>query len=300
MDLNKLKSPYPYFGGKSRVAPIVWKGLGSVSNYIEPFAGSAAMLLANPNPAKIETINDIDHFLTNFWRSVSQDPDTVAKYAEYPVHETELHARHKYLIQSATPEFTQKMHDDIHFYDAEKAGYWVYGIGASVGNNWLQPKGLNAMPMLSSAGGGVHGLTHNVKEWMHALQKRTKRVRVTCGDWKKILTPSISYNSKGLSPKEITGVFLDPPYSFATRDKVYKEDNDIFHEVLNWAIDNGNNPRLRIALCGYQENQVFPEGWITYSWETNGGMAALGNGQGKDNAKKEVIWFSPHCLSINI
>jgi pyrroline-5-carboxylate reductase len=40
-----LAAPFPYFGGKRRAAPIVWRALGDPSGYVEPFAGSVAMLL---------------------------------------------------------------------------------------------------------------------------------------------------------------------------------------------------------------------------------------------------------------
>ena len=41
-----LKAPFPWFGGKSRVADIVWDRFGKVDNYVEPFFGSGAVLLA--------------------------------------------------------------------------------------------------------------------------------------------------------------------------------------------------------------------------------------------------------------
>jgi Site-specific DNA methylase len=293
-----IKSPYPYFGGKQRVANTIWQGLGEVSNYVEPFCGSLAVLLANPKVPKIETVNDKDCFISNFWRAVSQDPEGVAKYADYPVHEADLHARHRWLISSATDEFHIKINTDPDYYDLKIAGWWVWGMGASIGNNWLQPKGLNAMPMLSSAGGGIHGLSFSVLEWFKKLQERTRRVRVCCGDWKKVVTPSITYKSKGLSGKDITAIFLDPPYDLSERDQVYKEDNNIFKEVCQWAIENGDNPKLRIALCGYDGDHGIPDTWKIYKWKANGGFANLGNDRGKDNASKETIWFSPHCLEI--
>ena len=40
-----MKAPFVWFGGKRRVAPEVWAALGDVPNYIEPFAGSLAVLL---------------------------------------------------------------------------------------------------------------------------------------------------------------------------------------------------------------------------------------------------------------
>ena len=41
----KLDAPFPWFGGKRRVAPIVWQRFGDVQNYVEPFFGSGAVLL---------------------------------------------------------------------------------------------------------------------------------------------------------------------------------------------------------------------------------------------------------------
>lgn len=41
-------APFPWFGGKSMIAPKVWERFGEPEAYAEPFAGSAAMLLARP------------------------------------------------------------------------------------------------------------------------------------------------------------------------------------------------------------------------------------------------------------
>ncbi|KKM69533.1 hypothetical protein LCGC14_1449830, partial [marine sediment metagenome] len=43
-----LKAPFPWFGGKRRVADKVWERFGDVPNYVEPFAGSLAVLLERP------------------------------------------------------------------------------------------------------------------------------------------------------------------------------------------------------------------------------------------------------------
>ena len=57
-----LKAPFPYFGGKSRVAHEVWHRLGDVTNFIEPFCGSAAVLLhpiAFPEPFGLSVVEAI-------------------------------------------------------------------------------------------------------------------------------------------------------------------------------------------------------------------------------------------------
>lgn len=91
---QKLKAPFTYFGGKGRAAEFIWAGLGNPPNYVEPFFGSGAVLLNRPGGAgKIETINDLDCDVANFWRAVSIDPEGVANALDWPVNECDLHAR---------------------------------------------------------------------------------------------------------------------------------------------------------------------------------------------------------------
>ena len=61
----ELKAPFPYFGGKSKIAEQVWTLLGDVKNYVEPFAGSAAVLLARPRFKGPETLNDFSCVAAN-------------------------------------------------------------------------------------------------------------------------------------------------------------------------------------------------------------------------------------------
>jgi site-specific DNA-adenine methylase len=76
---KQLKAPFPWFGGKSKVAKIVWNRFGIVRNYVEPFFGSGAVMLNRPMPFDgTETVNDADGLVSNFWRAVAKDPDAVS------------------------------------------------------------------------------------------------------------------------------------------------------------------------------------------------------------------------------
>src|SRR5439155_17784567 len=97
--LDTHQPPFPWFGGKSIVASQIWGALGDVVNYVEPFCGSCATLLLRPGGAgQIETVNDADGLLANFWRALQRDPDAVADAADNPVNEADLHARHLWLL----------------------------------------------------------------------------------------------------------------------------------------------------------------------------------------------------------
>ena len=152
---SPLKSPFPYFGGKSRVADLVWRRLGNVDNYNEPFAGSLAVLLRRPEVGKIETVNDKNHFICNFWRAVQEDPQTVAKYADSPVNEADLHARHRWLMAQ---DIVGPLELDPEWFDAKIAGWWVWGQCCWIGAGWcdgLRPtEGMN-MPEIGRSRGVV-------------------------------------------------------------------------------------------------------------------------------------------------
>jgi hypothetical protein len=128
------KAPFPWFGGKSRAAHLVWRGFGDVPNFVEPFAGSLAVLLGRPTAPRIETVNDLDCYLANFWRAVKFAPDQVAEHADWPVNEADLHARHRWLV--AQDEFRRRMKREPKFFDAQVAGWWVWGLCQWIGGGW--------------------------------------------------------------------------------------------------------------------------------------------------------------------
>lgn len=288
-----LRAPFPWFGGKSRVAHLVWDRFGNVPNYIEPFAGSLAVLLARPHVARIETVNDLDCLIANFWRALQSDPEGVALHANNPVNEADQHARHLWLVSQ--DEFRERMKVDPEFYDSKIAGWWVWGQCIWIGSGWCSVQ----LPHLGDAGTGVHRKRPHLGDayshllgYMRGLAERMRAVRVCCGDWSRICGPSPTVKLG------ITGVFLDPPYADEDdrQEGLYSTDSlTVAHEVRAWAIEHGNDPSLRIALCGY-ECAAMPSDWEEVAWKARGGYGSQGNGRGRENAGRERIWFSPACL----
>ena len=132
---GKLQAPFPYFGGKSRISNMVWERFGKVDVYVEPFAGSLAVLLGNPHPAKKEVVCDTDSMICNFWRAITNDPEQVAHFADYPTIHQDLTSRHKWLKQWKL-ENQYKVMEDPHYYDPKVAGWWVWGISSWIGGGW--------------------------------------------------------------------------------------------------------------------------------------------------------------------
>jgi hypothetical protein len=138
---HQLRAPFPWFGGKSRVAAQVWEAFGRIDNYVEPFFGSGAVLLSRPEPIRgNETINDKDGFVSNFWRAIKYSPDKTAEWADWPVNENDLHARHLWLT-ARRDELASRLEGDPEFYDPKIAGWWVWGIACWIGGEFCSGKG---------------------------------------------------------------------------------------------------------------------------------------------------------------
>lgn len=135
---DPIRAPFPYFGGKSRAASLVWERFGACVNYVEPFAGSLAVLLACPEDRRprVETVNDANAFLANFWRATRADPEGVARAADWPVNEVDLHARHRDLLRRGPA--LRALLEDPHAFDVEAAAWWVWGASAWIGSGWCE------------------------------------------------------------------------------------------------------------------------------------------------------------------
>lgn len=350
MTSGTLIAPFPYFGGKSRIAGEVWRRLGTdVRNYIEPFCGSAAMLLARPQPFDgVETINDADGMVANFWRALQHDPEQVAHWADWIVSENDMTARHIWLV-NRKESLQTRLEGDPDFYDAKIAGWWCWGLCCWIGRGWCSGKGAwqsvdgklvrrrdlerdaqrqsthpsnagvgisRGIVYLRRTGMGIHcrrvlldGLDTSVNRksgietcaertsylinYMQRLADRLRLVRVCCGDWRRVCDSAAT-----LKPFTPTAVFLDPPYSHAERAAaLYATEMAAANDVRDWAIEHGDDPEIRIALCGYDGEHDMPDTWSVLSWQAGGGYSNTGNTErGKANRRRERVWFSPHCL----
>lgn len=287
-----MNAPFPYFGGKRRAAAAIWERLGNVHNYVEPFCGSCAVLLARPHPAHIETVNDADGLLANFWRAMTMYPDEVARHADWPVNEADLVARQNWLVRQRE-SLTARLMADPEWCDAKAAGWWVWGMSCWVNAGFGETERGAKLPDVTGyqIGKGVHSLSG--VNTMREIKGRFRGVRVACGDWGRVVSDA------ALSTQAVpsVGVVLDPPYDDGA--SVYAENNRVSADVRAWCLEHGHIPTLRIALCGYEgeHNELEAHGWSVLAWKANGGYGNQSNGAGRDNASRERIWFSPHCLS---
>ena len=296
--MSTLAAPFPYFGGKRRAAAAIWAELGDPSGYVEPFAGSAAVLLARPafDRRRVETLNDADGWLVNTWRAIQLSPADVAAHAWGPVTEIDYHARLAWLQERRTPELVSWLEGDPEAHDAKAAAWWLYVAACGIGDPW--GKGpwrvidghmtdTRKLPHLGDAGQGLI-------DYMAALSERLRRVRITCGDWRRVLQPSVTRSGTGGDGAR--AIFLDPPY--ATSGDLYAGTTDtaIAEQVLDWCTTAPDD--MRIILCGYdtEHDALLDHGWDVIDGKSGGGAGYSTNAA---NGRRERLWTSPACLGAH-
>lgn len=295
-----LTAPFPYFGGKSKAAQLIWSRFGTDCwNYVEPFFGSGAVWLGRPVEFRgWSTVNDFDGLVSNFWRAVNQNPTEVAEAACWPVNECDLHARHLWLVTNRD-HLTERLMADQDFHDARAAGWWAWGACLWIGSGWCSGEGpWHAEPdadgvatfVCSNGGAGVNRKCDNRLEWLNGwfseLSAAMEDTRICCGDWKRIMSVgTMTRNGR-------CAVLLDPPYS-QTKAVYACDSKTVSGDVRAWCAANGNNPMLRIALCGHagEHEALEADGWTVETWDKPSGY------QGADD--RERIWFSPACLQTD-
>jgi len=339
MSVFYQKAPFPWFGGKSKAAPLIWRALGDVDHYVEPFCGSLATLLLRPHECNrtyySETVNDLDGFIVNFWRSVQLSPDATAEAASWPVSEADLHARHLRLLRWRSECDLERLMGDPEWHDPKMAGWWAWGQSSWIGGGWCSGKGswvvgadgrierrkggrgvFRARPHISDNGQGVNRATlrepgvgeyefhpmtmPELRHWFAFLAARLRHVRVLNGDWKRATTNGAS-KTLPVRAGGACGIFLDPPYSErAGRAEIYSEESfAVAHAVREWALGRGTDEDTRIVVAGFEGEhpELDAAGWRCVEWFSagflSGGMGGTGNQQ-----RRERLWLSPHCLSL--
>lgn len=122
-----MKPPFAYYGGKTRFAPWIASLLPPHRVYVEPFAGSAAVLLEKP-AVRHEILNDMDGHVVNFYRVLRERPEDL-----------ELACR---LTPYSREEYDGADVDEPGIDDLERARRWYcrstqgFGQSATVATGW--------------------------------------------------------------------------------------------------------------------------------------------------------------------
>lgn len=261
-----MKPPFAYFGGKTMLADRIAELLPAHEHYVEPYCGSLAVLLAK-QPAKIETVNDLDEELVTFWRVLRDRPEDLARVCALTPH-----SRVENQVADTCGDVEELERARRIWVKLSQGRDRTLRAKASTGwKHYVYPSGTSlAMP----------GYLEAYVERMAAAAARLHAVSLEC-------MPALDLVEKyGVEPAVL--LYVDPPYPGDTRDAR----NNYKHEMRDPAEHRALAEVLHAAAaavvvsgypCDLYDRELYA-GWdrVTFS-------ASTGNAQG-DKARIEVLW----------
>lgn len=253
------KPPLTYYGGKTSLAGKIMRLLPAHEHYVEPFAGSLAVLLAKP-ASSMETVNDLDGDLMAFWRVLRDCPADLERVCALTPHSR---AEHTAAYEPAVDELEQARR------------VWVrltQGRGGTLRNtgwrHYVRPVGTTGMPDYLAA-------------YVARIAAAAERLAAVSLECRPALDVIASYGKH----RKVC-LYVDPPYLASTRTSVnYQHEmprTDQHVELAKALLEC----EAAVVLSGY-DSPLYAD--LYSSWHRVEIPTATGQAQ-KWSARTEVLW----------
>ena len=262
----------PYPGSKSMGAG---QGAGAdilkllptdAQHYCEPFAGMLGILLNRP-PAALETVNDLNGDIVNWWRVVRDKPHELAEVCLF--------------TPNARAELAACEVDDPNDSDVERARkFTVKCVQALMTTKDGSYRWRRCVTSRSST--NWHTLHNKMLDGrIIAIAQRMAMVQIECRDALEIV------DRFKVEPSVL--LYVDPPYK-VVGDLLYNCQVD--HDALTDLLLQAN---CRIALSGYpgEYPALEADGWHRVDFACAMSMAAVSSGSHQaDRTRTECLWLN--------
>jgi DNA adenine methylase len=256
---NRPKAALRYPGGKHTMAPWVISFFPEHEMYQEPFFGAGSILFSKPQ-AKIETVNDLNGRIVNFFRVLRERPEELVRYINLSPW-----ARDEFVLSlqvSTDPlEEARRMFISTYMSMTGEARDSAFRTRASADEKACTNE------------------TSNV-EWLYQIAARLKSVQIENID-ALVFIPK--YDREGCL------IYADPPYDESTRGIKYQTDVhkvDNFHANLSEVLHACNG---MVVLSGYRSD-LYDE--LYEDWERHDKEYMVNSG----GHKTESLWLSPKTV----
>jgi len=227
-------SAFPYVGGKTRLSGWITDHLPEHTVYVEPFGGSAAVLLNKPR-SSIEVYNDLDGDVVQLFEVARDRPDELAQWAHRTPFSEELHDK---WVQEF---YAGERPDD----PVERAGRFLFLRYTSFAGKYATASGFSRDTPRTRV--GESSTWQTVPGRVDEVCDRLQGVSIQNRDFAEVVE---HYDG------EDTVFYCDPPY--LNKEDSYRV-NDFGHADLNDALDGIDG----YALVSYTDKpEGLYDGWI--------------------------------------
>lgn len=253
-----MKCVLKYPGAKNRIADWICSFIPKHSVYLEPFAGSLAVFF-NKQPARIETLNDLDGNVVNYFKVLRNKPHELAEQMS--------------LTPFSRDEYNKAFEVSESDSDVERARKFAVRCWQGFGCSNVYRNGFRSSQQSNSP--------HCTKEWggipdrLIEASKRLLNAQIENLPATEIIS---RYNTSDVF------MYVDPPYLTDTRKpNLYNyEMTDVDHEELLRLLINHPG---KIILSGY-ENDMYNDYLVGWHKEQKRTQAEAGN------IRTETLWMN--------
>lgn len=260
-----MKPPLAYYGAKVTIAERIAALFPPHEHYVEPFAGSLAVLFAK-RPSRMETVNDLDRELMTFWRVLRDRPTDLERVCTLTPHSRAEAA--------VAPEVVPADHPDRELEIARRV--WVR-LTQTRTNGLQRVTGWRYYVSPDTSYTSMPGYLAGYVDRMASAAARLTTVSLEC-------LPALDLIGKyGTNPGVL--IYADPPYVRSTRHSSHyrHEMTDAEHCDLAAALADA---RAAVVLSGYH-SPLYDE--LYGGWHRHEIAASAGNSIGP-RGRVEVLW----------
>lgn len=220
-----MNAIFKYPGSKWSIANWIISFFPEHHSYLEPFAGSLAVLMNKPR-SNIETVNDLDGNVVNLFEWIKRDPERLAYEIYYTPYARQVYEN----VFSSAPE--DSFDQAVNFYIRLNMGHGFRTTGEKVG--WKNDIKGRERSYASND-------WCNIPDKIMQAAERLRGVQIEC-------RPAVELIQRFNYPNVL--LYLDPPYVLGTRHgKQYRyEMSDIEHNNL---LDILLTHKGKVLISGY-------------------------------------------------
>lgn len=253
-------TPFPWYGSKYTQVPWILDMLPETERYVEPFGGSG-VVIANKEPVDIETFNDINSNIVNFFDVIRERSDEFAEKLIRTPHSREMYDRS-----------VEEDPDD----EMKKALYFLIQVGQSFGgaenNGWGRSIGTSRRGMAQRT-----AAWESRKEQVMEVAERMRRVQIENTDALDLI--------KDHDHPDCT-FYCDPPYPESVRGSSGQYTHEFSNDDHRRLYDVVDSCEGNVAVSGYSCDLLdgLYDDWYMH---TEGEKEIAGK---NNRTQEEVLW----------
>lgn len=254
---------FAYYGSKNTIAEEIVDLMPAHRGYVEPFAGSLAVLRTKP-PSPFECVNDLDGDLMTFWRVLRDRCEDLERHASLTPH-----SRGEYQASWPIPQ------------DDELARAWRVWVKLSQGRGGqLRTTGWRYHETTRGRGSGMPVTLAGYVGRFAAAADRLRNVSLEC-------LPALDVIRRYGRDSEVL-MYVDPPYFGATRTRTgyqIEMQHEDDHRALAAAL---HDCKAMVMLSGYAHELYDTE--LYNDWHRHEIAAYTGQSNTGLGHRTEVLW----------